>query len=499
VYEDHADGLVAGNVIAAASTGVSLNFSSAAVYGNFIGTDASASLDLGNQYLGVGVEGAFGAIGGVAAGQGNVIAHNGSPGQPLSGGGVQVAGAYVTIRGNQMFDNYPMGIDLLDSSSQGGVTPDDPCDADTGGNFLQNYPIITAVVPGSATTHIEGVLNSVASATYLVDLYAAQTCPRRPQEVLEGATYLQSLTVQTDGSCVGTFATDVPVVLQPGQPVTATATDANGNTSEFSQSLVLSANPRSGSASGGTAATVNGMLFEPGFTVTVGGVAPPLVAYVSPTSLSVSMPALAPGSVNDVTVAGPTLSGTLKSGWVADFLDVPQAQAFHDYVVRVVANGIAAGVGGGNYGVSDPTLRQQMAVFLLKAEHGLCYTPPPCGGIFSDVPCPSAFANWIEALAGEGITGGCGGGKYCPQNTVRRDQMAAFLLKAEHGSSYTPPSCAGVFADVACPSLFAAWIEQLYAEGVTGGCGTSPLTYCPSNAVTRGQMAVFLTKTFHLN
>jgi hypothetical protein len=66
-------------------------------------------------------------------------------------------------------------------------------------------------------------------------------------------------------------------------------------------------------------------------------------------------------------------------------------------------------VGGGNYGVNQPTLRQQMAVFLLKAKNGLCYVPPPCAGVFTDVPCSSSFAPWIEALHAAGITGGCGG------------------------------------------------------------------------------------------
>jgi hypothetical protein len=74
--------------------------------------------------------------------------------------------------------------------------------------------------------------------------------------------------------------------------------------------------------------------------------------------------------------------------------------------------------------------------------------------------------------------------------------MAAFLLKAEHGSSYVPPGCTGVFPDVPCPSLFADWIEQLFAEAITGGCGGG--NYCPSNPNTRGQMAVFLVKTFNL-
>jgi hypothetical protein len=74
--------------------------------------------------------------------------------------------------------------------------------------------------------------------------------------------------------------------------------------------------------------------------------------------------------------------------------------------------------------------------------------------------------------------------------------MAVFLLKAEHGSTYTPPNCAGTFGDVPCPSTFADWIEQLAAEQITGGCCNG--NYCPSANNTRGQMAVFISKTFNL-
>ena len=186
----------------------------------------------------------------------------------------------------------------------------------------------------------------------------------------------------------------------------------------------------------------------------------------------------------------------LRLAWVTDFLDVPPSSPFSDFVAKLAGNGVTGGVGGGNYGVAQSVLRQQMAVFLLKSKHGICYAPPPCAGVFADVPCPSAFADWIEALAAEGITGGCGAGVYCPQDPVPRDQMAVFLLKAEHGSSYTPPGCGGVFADVPCPGPFTDWIEQLAAENITGGCGGG--NYCPANPNTRGQMAVFLVKTFGL-
>ncbi|HKD19587.1 MAG TPA: S-layer homology domain-containing protein, partial [Thermoanaerobaculia bacterium] len=86
-----------------------------------------------------------------------------------------------------------------------------------------------------------------------------------------------------------------------------------------------------------------------------------------------------------------------------------------------------------------------------------------CG--FLDVDASSIFREDICTVAQAGITGGCGGGNYCPGSAVTRAQMAVFLLKAEHGSDYVPPKCLGVFPDVPCPSLFADWVEQLAAEG----------------------------------
>ena len=178
------------------------------------------------------------------------------------------------------------------------------------------------------------------------------------------------------------------------------------------------------------------------------------------------------------------------------FPDVAVADAFYPFVETLFHNEITGGCSGGNYCPGNPVTRAQMAVFLLKSEHGAGYLPPACAGAFGDVPCPSAFADWIEQLAVEGITGGCGGGNYCPGNPVTRQQMAVFLLKTEHGSTYAPPACIGVFGDVACPSLFADWIERLATEQITGGCQVSPPLYCPTNPNTRAQMAVFLTKTF---
>ncbi len=123
-------------------------------------------------------------------------------------------------------------------------------------------------------------------------------------------------------------------------------------------------------------------------------------------------------------------SGTLPNGWVADFLDVPANTLFHPFVTTLVRNAITAGVGGGNYGLTQETLRQQMAVFLLKSKYGICYMPPPCTvPAFPDVPCTNIFAAWINELVAQGITTGCGSGNFCPANPVTRQQMAVFLLK----------------------------------------------------------------------
>jgi hypothetical protein len=478
-----AGSLIKNNVIAANRDGILA--SDAVIQGNFIGTDETGTLDLGNSSGGIDCEDTDTCtIGGTAPGEGNVIAHNFS--------GINVSGSTgVRIRGNRIFDNR-IGINL------GGPIPNDPGDADSGNNNLQNHPLITGVVPGVSTTHIDGLLNSTASTTFDIDLFANPACLSRPHDYFQGETYLGSLQVTTDGSGDATFATDVAFVLEAGQPVTATATDPGGNTSEFSQRLLFRMDPPSGPPAGGTRPSLIGMLFEPGATVTVGGVAATNVSVIDPTLIGATMPARPAGSVNDVIVQDPSgLSGTLRNGWVADFLDVPDGQQFYYFVIRLVANGITAGVGGGLYGVDQPTLRQQMAVFLLKARHGVCYNPPLCTpGTFADVACPSPFADWIEALAAEGVTGGCGGGNFCPTSPVRRDQMAVFLLKAKHGASYLPPQCAGVFTDVLCPSPFADWIEQLASEQITSGCGGG--NYCPLNPNTRGQMAVFIVKTFGL-
>ena len=196
---------------------------------------------------------------------------------------------------------------------------------------------------------------------------------------------------------------------------------------------------------------------------------------------------------------------SLRHTWVLhlgeSFPDVPTDHPFYKFVETLFHNKVTTGCGSGeSYCPGNPVTRAQMAVFLLKSKFGSAHLPPPCTGTaFNDVPCTGgAFDPWIEELASLQITGGCGNGNYCPNNTVTRQQMAVFLLKALEGSGYLPPACAGVFEDVACPSQFADWIEELADRAITGGCSVTPALYCPTNPNNRGQMAVFLVKTFGL-
>jgi hypothetical protein len=70
-------------------------------------------------------------------------------------------------------------------------------------------------------------------------------------------------------------------------------------------------------------------------------------------------------------------------------------------------------------------------VFLLKTSLGAPYVPPACTGtVFADVTCSGQFDAWIEDLSHRSITGGCGGGDFCPNNPNARGQMAVFLTKA---------------------------------------------------------------------
>ena len=217
--------------------------------------------------------------------------------------------------------------------------------------------------------------------------------------------------------------------------------------------------------------------------------------------LEISVSGARPASHWDATFqeALPTLSKTWSVHVGESFSDAPRTNPFYRHIEALFHNLVTVGCGGTAYCPGTGVTRQQMAVFLLRARYGVNFVPPPpTGTVFPDVPLSNPFAAWIELLAAEGITAGCGGGNYCPTSTVTRRQMAVFLLKTRFGSSHVPPAASGIFGDVPANDPTAPWIEELYGLGITGGCSVTPLLFCPDSSVTRGQMAAFLVKTFSL-
>ncbi len=209
----------AGNVISGNTTiGVSITSFGATgnqVLGNRIGTVAGGNSPLPNG-AGVAVaEGAFNnAIGGLAAGAGNTIAHNGADGVRIGGGTGNA------IRGNEIANSGGLGIILVD-----------------GGNNNQPAPVITAAVSGGGTTTIDGMLTAVPNTTYGIDFFASMTCD--PSGFGEGKFYFGSSAETTDGSGVVTFSETFNVPVLPTHVITATATSPGNDTSEFSACLVV--------------------------------------------------------------------------------------------------------------------------------------------------------------------------------------------------------------------------------------------------------------------
>jgi hypothetical protein len=235
-------------------------------------------------------------------------------------------------------------------------------------------------------------------------------------------------------------------------------------------------------------------------TVADGATAPCIDCY----AVSVSNPPTRPVLHWDAMAVESILPDTQgqQKGWQlhvgASFDDVATGSGFYRSVETILHHGITAGCAGTLYCPLASATREQMAVFVLVAKEGSGYVPPACTtAVFLDVPATSPFCPWIEELARRGVVAGCGGGNYCPTAPVSREQMAVFVLRAMD-PALSPPACTTpLFNDVPASSPFCRWIEELTRRAVVAGCGGG--NYCPTAAVTREQMAVFLGATFGLS
>ncbi|MCP4655081.1 MAG: hypothetical protein GY856_06635 [bacterium] len=156
---------------------------------------------------------------------------------------------------------------------------------------------------------------------------------------------------------------------------------------------------------------------------------------------------------------------------VVAFLDVGDGYWADDFIHGLAGAGVTNGCGAGNFCPDLDINRAQMAVWLLRAKYGADYDPPNATGlIFNDVGSEDFAADFIEDLFNRGIVVGCGSGNYCPNNPVTRAQMAVFLLATLEGDDLVVGACQGdIFGDVT-GGPFCWFIEELYRRGITAGC-----------------------------
>lgn len=205
------------------------------VEGNLIGTKANGTKPLGNGSDGVRLSfnSSNNTVGDDDASDGttnaaNTIAFNGSDGVGV------IVGTGNRVLSNSIHSNGGLGIDLAGGTEDAnGVTKNDKKDPDTGSNDLQNFPVLTRATTKGTTTTIKGTLNSTPSTTFTIQFFSN---PKKDTSGFgEGRTFLGEKTnVTTDGDGNATFTFVPPQRVPRGQFITATATDPEGNTSEFS-------------------------------------------------------------------------------------------------------------------------------------------------------------------------------------------------------------------------------------------------------------------------
>jgi hypothetical protein len=248
--EPGARNVISGNRLRGILVGGAVGVSAATdnlIQGNFIGTDESGTIPLGNGIFGVefGVLAINNTLGGTEPGAGNRIAFTSSRNGPSPcGTGIVVQKNWQTgggatgnaILGNLIYGNELLGIDL----GADGVTPNDSGDTDPGPNNSQNYPVLTSADFEGDAVRIRGELNGVATNSYRIEFFGDTAAD--PSLFGEAKVFLGAVNVLTgtDGMAPLDFAWPCP----PGvRTVTATATDSGGNTSEFSRSQPIAGTP----------------------------------------------------------------------------------------------------------------------------------------------------------------------------------------------------------------------------------------------------------------
>lgn len=222
--------LISGN----RGAGIQTGGKSTTIRGNAIGTDASRTAAIPNTsgIVTYGQEGIL--IGGISSSESNTIAYNTKDGIYIN-----YSSFNKQIKGNAIYENGGLGINLIADSDEAAldyskVTPNDNGDDDSGGNHLQNFPIITSTdYDGTSLATVKGYLNSSPSSLFILHFYGNDECD--PSGYGEGQVYLGLTDVTTNPSGLASF-TKMLSIPKEFDCISVTAMDYMGNTSEFSSS-----------------------------------------------------------------------------------------------------------------------------------------------------------------------------------------------------------------------------------------------------------------------
>ena len=186
-------------------------------------------------------------------------------------------------------------------------------------------------------------------------------------------------------------------------------------------------------------------------------------------------------------------AASVTQTFAVQFVDVPSNAYYFNAINLLAQHGITAGCGNNSYCPLQNVARYQMAIFIVRAVEGGDNFTSSSTPYFSDVPANALGFKWIQKMYELGITTGCGGGNFCPNDNVTRDQMAVFIIRARYGAtaSFTAPP-APTFTDVPTTNIYFRWVQRLALDGITAGCGTG--LYCPGSPVIRADMAIFIMR-----
>ncbi len=345
--------------------------------------------------------------------------------------------------------------------------------------------------------------------------------------VLEAGPAASAQSILVDATASAGGASDGNGVFEPGETVGIKPTWKNQGTDPISLS---------GTASNFTGPGAAGLYSIADADAVYGSMAVNATADCGSNcySLMVADPATRPITHWDAhftetpsTLADPPKVWTLHLG--DSFTDVPRSQLFYKRIETLVHTGITSGCAAGKYCPTDAVSRDQMSIFLAKGIAGGGPQVPVSGSfqgnpyncvnggtsLFADVAPTDIFCKHVHYMAVQNVTLGCSGGNFCPHGTISRSDMAIFVAKAivapggggavpqtytdaGTGLAYScnPASPNLHFTDISVNDAFCKHVHFLWAQNIVSGCTAT--TYCPTQGVTRDQMARFLGNAFEL-